>query len=688
MTSALEARPKLGDDVRIVRREARGKVHYVVTEPRERKYYQFGETEVALMRLMDGRRTPADIAQAAEKTLGVLPPAGQIADFAHKLKRMGIVERTPAEQRLILIEHLRRDRKIRSRGRTRGSILRLRFSIGDPDRLFDGIVRRIRWVWSRPFVWVSLGLFVAYAAVLVARWDQIWGGTVGLYTLSGFGLWDWVILYGLILGSGVLHEFGHGLTTKAFGGEVHEIGAMLLYFSPALYCNTNDAWTFQERSRRLWVNFAGPWIDMWLTGLAALVWVTTQPDTFINHLALLAVLSGGVLVVLTNINPLLPLDGYYALSDWLELPNLRRRAFEYWGWIGKHYVLGMEVAPPAVTPRERRIFLIYGSLAMVYSLFVAVVGFIWLVLVLGRFLGPWVWAILALSLIKPVKRLASRWRAIGQAASTTWRAGFSQPNRRLALFVGIALVIVLPFVIPWTFRAKGEFLVEAAPHAYVRAQVEGLIGDWHVREGDIVRFGDPIATLWNPELESAYYELQAHLDRMNVNRARAEALGDRAAAASLGAALSEVEKELALLRGRRTQLVVRAPLDGIVLGRRLHEQLGRVVHEGDLLVEVASEKGRLARVRLPLKNAGEVAAGQPAALKLFAQPNLKFRSMVATVAPAAEGGWLEVEIILPSGSWQPVPGMRGLAKIETRRGTVAKALARAVQRTIRLDLWL
>ena len=395
MTSALEARPKLRDDIKIVRRETHGQVHYIVKQPLEGKYYQFGEVEVGLMRLMDGERTPEGIADAADSTLGVRPPAGQIADFAQKLKRMGIVERTQAEQHLMLMEHLRTQRRIRARGRTQGSILRLRFSIGDPDRLFEWIVARIRWAWSPPFVIASLGLFAVYFFIIVTRRQELWDGMVGLFTLSGFGVWDWILLYVAFLAIAIPHELGHGLTTKYFGGEVHEIGAMLFYFNPALFCNTSDAWTFERRSHRLWVTAAGPWIQLMLAALAGIVWVTTEPDTFINTFAFLTFLVGGVASVLGNMNPLLPLDGYYALSDWLEVPSLRPRAFEYWNWIGKRLMLGLDVAEPAVTPRERRIFIIYGGLALLYTVFVTVISFIWLIAVLGRFLGPWVWAILA-----------------------------------------------------------------------------------------------------------------------------------------------------------------------------------------------------------------------------------------------------------------------------------------------------
>lgn len=689
MTSALESHPKLRTDLKIVRREHQGRVHYVVKQPHEQKYYRFGELEVGLMRLMDGRRSPAEISEAAVEALGVRPPAGQVADFAQKLKRLGLVERTPVEQHLMLMERLRAQRNVRVRRRTKGSMLRLRFSIGDPDRLFDWAVERIRWMWSPGFVGGSVVLFAAYLIILSTNSGDFWEGVVGLYTLSGFTAWDWVLFWGLFLVIGPIHELGHGLTTKHFGGEVHEIGGMLLYFTPALYCNTNDAWTFEKRAHRLWVTFAGPWIQMIIAGLAAIAWVITEPGTFIHRLSFLAVLMGGITAVLANFNPLIPLDGYYALSDWLEVPNMRRRAFGYWGWLVKRWVLGIEVAEPAVTPRERIIFIVYGGLAFAYSFFVGIVSFVWLTLIFGRLIGPWIWVIVAFIAGRMIARISGRSSALTQAAATTWRAGFLRGGRGWITLGAVVLVIGLPFVLPWTLRARGEFRVEAAERAFLRAEVDGVLDRLHVSEGDTVRAGDRIAAFWNPEIEARLLDREARAEQLRLTRARAEAQGDRASAASAGAELEELLDELALLRLQRDRLAgIHAPIDGIVLGYRLQERVGEALKRGTLLLEIASLEGRYARVRLPLKEAGDVAPGQRANLKLSARPNLKFKSKVSAVAPASEEGWLEAQIPLPSGEWQPTPGMEGIAKIATQKVTVSEAIARVVRRTIRIDLWL
>ncbi|MBO0798050.1 MAG: hypothetical protein J2P31_04435, partial [Blastocatellia bacterium] len=170
-------------------------------------------------------------------------------------------------------------------------------------------------------------------------------------------------------------EFAHGLTCKQFGGEVHELGFLLIYFQPAFYCNVSDAWLFPEKSKRLWVGFAGPFFELFIWAIATFLWRLTNADTLINFISLIVMASSGVKTLL-NFNPLIKLDGYYMLSDYLEMPNLRRRAFRYIGDRIKKLtgIVVEEIDSP--TPRERRIYFIYGLIATVTSFFAMALAFV------------------------------------------------------------------------------------------------------------------------------------------------------------------------------------------------------------------------------------------------------------------------------------------------------------------------
>ena len=139
--------------------------------------------------------------------------------------------------------------------------------------------------------------------------------------------YDVVLLVLLMFMIDMLHEFGHGMTCKNFGGEVHEIGFVLFYFTPAYYCDVNDAYLFPKKSHKLWVTFAGAYIELVLCSAATFVWLMARPDSFLSDLCYKIMLYTGFSTIVFNINPLVKLDGYYVLMDWLDIPDLRERAF-------------------------------------------------------------------------------------------------------------------------------------------------------------------------------------------------------------------------------------------------------------------------------------------------------------------------------------------------------------------------
>src|SRR6185436_10731524 len=122
-----------------------------------------------------------------------------------------------------------------------------------------------------------------------SNWTEIELDLPRLYSVQSLAL-AWCIAMLVI----VAHEFAHGLTCKHFGGSVREIGFLLLYFQPAFYCNVSDAWLFPEKSKRLWVSFAGAYFEIFLWSLATVVWRVTDPYTLINYVALVVMATSGV----------------------------------------------------------------------------------------------------------------------------------------------------------------------------------------------------------------------------------------------------------------------------------------------------------------------------------------------------------------------------------------------------------
>ena len=361
----MSARPRCRADLRFVEQIYRGEQSYIVKDPATQKYFRFRPVEALVLQSFDGRSV-AEIATALAEA-GYRLTVGALEGFARKLAGMGLLERSLAERTTLQIERLRADRnRRRRRPLFRGDILRMRWSVGDPDEFLNRTLPSLRWCFSPAFLVVSVGLFAGYFLVLASTWQAFSTAVRTLYAPSALTMGTVLIFWLTTVAVIGIHELGHAYTCKYFGGEVHEMGFMLVYFEPAFYCNVNDAWTFPELRARLWVTAAGSWIQFVVASLAALVWWAAVPGTLASEFAVAATLIGGVTNIVTNMNPLIPLDGYFALSDWLEIPNLRQRAFAHLGWAVKRHILRLEVDEPAATDRERRVFLLYAALATVY----------------------------------------------------------------------------------------------------------------------------------------------------------------------------------------------------------------------------------------------------------------------------------------------------------------------------------
>src|SRR5207244_12704875 len=126
-----------------------------------------------------------------------------------------------------------------------------------PYRVFSRLIGGIWFLVTSYFLALSVAVILFAVGVAITNWDDVRGDVARLFQISSLPLAFLTVF--LVI---TAHEFGHGLTCKHFGGEVHEMGFMLIYLQPALYCNVSDAWLFPEKAKRLWVAFAGPCIEL------------------------------------------------------------------------------------------------------------------------------------------------------------------------------------------------------------------------------------------------------------------------------------------------------------------------------------------------------------------------------------------------------------------------------------------
>ena len=532
--------PKLRNDLIVSRQQAGGAVRYVIKDGRSGKFFRFGEVEQCIAEQLDGE-TPLDAVrqQTEAKFEGTLPPEA-LAAFIAKLQKNGLLEAQGAPAPA--------PSKLGRPGRLLGNLLYMRIPLMDPNRLFDRLVRRVQFCFTPQFLILSATLILLATIITVLQWSDVRQDLSRLYRLSSIPLFA-LVTFGLAFA----HESAHGLTCKRFGGEVHELGFLLLYFTPGFYTNVSDAWLFPEKSKRLWVGVAGPYFELFLWALATLTWRVTDVDTRINYAALIVMTTSGIKTFL-NLNPFLKLDGYYLLSDYLELPNLRKRSFRYVGKLVKRIVGVGEPIAADVSPRERWIYLAYGLFGSVTS--ISVLGYV--IVTAGGYLidTHQSMAFLLFAGLAGTKSRRKLRKLFGGAraadpeddgdlgdedvagdngrespappapAATAAPRRWSPLVKWLAVAVAAALVAVFGHL---QLRIGGPVTVLPEQNADVRAPVDGIIETIAVDEGDAVRAGDVIARLSNRanvaelrKTEASIQDTRAQLDKLLAGPAREE----------------------------------------------------------------------------------------------------------------------------------------------------------------------
>lgn len=453
---------------------------FVVKDPASGRIFRLPETAYFIARQLDGETAPAEIRTRVEKKFGAVPSPEELEGYLLQLRSLGLLEGAAAPKG--------------PAGRVRGDLLYLRFKAFDPDRFLERLLPLFRWCFTRGFVVASVVLVLCGCAIAVANWPQIrpeFAQFANLHAL--FSIWLVLIL------TVCMHEFAHGLACKHFGGQVREMGFMLIYLQPALYCNVSDAWMFPDKAKRLWVTAAGAWLDMVVWALAALAWRITEPDAALHFVALVVLATTGVRMAF-NVNPLIKLDGYYLLCDALDIPNLRARAFRYLSGSGRE-----------ASARERRIFLVYGVLAGVYTtLLLGTIAWWAAGYLISRYQGlgfALFLVFMSLLLRNPLRR---SFLALPERVRTppAWFRSMSRPVK--ALLVGGAALGAL-VLMPATLSVSGGFAVRPVDNADLRAEVEGIIEAVHADEGDAVAANALVARLAGHQHRAELAQTQAAL---------------------------------------------------------------------------------------------------------------------------------------------------------------------------------
>ena len=626
--------PPLRPDLVVTKQTYERRTFYVVKDPISLQYFRMTAEDYLLASLFNGRRTFAQIREAYQAAcphvrLDYSPEElnERILRFANDLALLQLLS-VQGSRLKSLWDHAKKNRQ--KKGglyELANTVFFFRRSMFDPDRLFGRMARPLAWIWTRQTLWISLGVMAAAVVVFFSRVKFLDQALANLFQWENIALM-WVTT--IVVKS--IHELGHGLTCKHFGGEVHEVGFMSMVFTPYFFVNVSDCWTMPNRLHRILVSAAGIYVELIFASLATFLWAVVQPGWFQNFLFNVIVITS-VSTLVFNANPLMRFDGYYILTDLIEIPNLQGKARTLIQHKIHRLIFGPSQKDEAILrvplPRQRlAFFYTYAVLSWVYGY--------WVIYKLIVFMEPHLEPLGLEGAAHWFSALAlTSWVVVplfGFFKSMQFSKADLQPDgrvRRLTRFLGPAAgFLLLCCLLPVPLQIRRAGAVQLSQPDQIRPKVNGFLAEILVREGETVTEGQLIARLQNREITQNLAAAEARLKSAEASVQRA--LGTDKPAEQLQAESIRATFQAKAEEARRDaqDLMLRAPRAGTVLTPNLHQKLGQLARSNEMLCEIAPLNPMRIKIALNEKEVRHVRAGQTVTLRANAYPGKTFQATV------------------------------------------------------------
>ena len=477
----VRARP----DLSIKRHRYHGRSYWVVKEPVSLSYFRFQEEEFAILQMLDGHTSLDEIKDRFEAEF---PPqkitVEELQQFIVTLHRRGLViADTPGQGSQL--KKRRDERWWQEFWGKLSNVLSVRFRGIDPDRLLTWLHQYVKFMFGKPAVFACCFMAMSALTLVLVNLDEFQAKLPGFHDFFNLHNAMWI---GVTLAvTKVIHEFGHGLTCKHFGGECHEMGVMLLVMTPCLYCNVSDSWMLPSKWQRAMIGAAGMYVEVIIASICTFLWWYSKPG-LLNQLCLSTMFVCSVSTIVFNGNPLLRYDGYYILSDLLEIPNLRQKASEILNRKLGEWCLGLESPEnPFLPDHHQTLFAIYSLAAVTYS-WVVVLSILWF---LQRMLEPYH--------LKSIGRVIAAAAMYGLFVQPLWKLfkffrvpGRTDQVKKVRLFATIGVVgaiVAALFMLPLPHREYCMLQIQPHEAVSVRVIVPGRIEEILVEPGQHVEAG-------------------------------------------------------------------------------------------------------------------------------------------------------------------------------------------------------
>jgi putative peptide zinc metalloprotease protein len=565
-------KPRLRPTAQISRQFYRGERWYVVRDPAGNQYHRLSDAAYRFVGLLDGDRT---VGEAWDLVGGQLdddaPTQPEVIQILSQLYAANLIETnvTPDAQVLLKRHKKQLQRKMQQRLM---NVLFPRIPIWDPDAFLVRWMPAMRPLLSKVGAVVWLAVVISALAVVAPMGDRLAEAAKTTVNFSA-NPWNAIWLYVVFAVLKFIHELGHAFSTRRFGGECHEMGIMLLVLIPTPYVDASSAWGFPNKWHRIFVGAGGMIFELFVAAICAFVWAFSNPNEWISQIAYNAMLIASVSTVIFNANPLLRYDGYYMLSDFLEIPNLQYRSREYFFGLFKRHLFRVKQQQPLPPPGQRVWLFLYHCSSGIYRVFISfaimlmvlfhlpeplkLVGVLMFVGALATFAVVPTFKLFKYLLIEP---------ELHRKRTRAW-----------AWTLLIAAAILGPIgLVPWPVYVRAEGALEASQQAKVYVTEPGLIeseASIRVKDGQEVVAGQALVVLKSEQLELQLASVASQIRQRELELRKA-VQDDPAQANLVRISLADFRKQQAELERRKADLTVTAPISGRLVAPDLKYLVG------------------------------------------------------------------------------------------------------------------
>lgn len=568
-----DVRVSLRGDLEIARSRMRGEACYIVRDPVTFQSHKLSVADYGTLIRINVERSLGELWSELVRG-GAAREDGEESfyNFIATLHRLGFLSLPNTDHQALFRRFAARESAARRKRWT--SVLFFPLPLCNPDSFLNRTISLARPLFTPIAFLVWLAVVASAGAIAWARAHDLQQPLDALLATRNL-----VTLWLTLIVLKTWHELGHAYACKHFGGYVPEIGVNLILFTPCAYVDASACWMFPRKLHRIIVCLAGMYFESFIAALAVFVWAATPPG-LVHSVAYNIMFLASIVTVLFNVNPLMRYDGYYVLSDWLEIPNLRARAQQELSHWSKRWLLGLNDGARPAAGAMLPTLLSFGALAGFYRYSVTL-GICALLAIKLQGFGLLVGGLMLAALLGGSFIGALRY---------LWFAEETRRVRPRAAALGAALALGAPtalFAVPARSNVLSVGVTQRAEQCIVRAEDAGFLRSLDVAQGPHVEAGGAIASLENSSRHEALLAAQAALDAARAQFDRFIAEGDPRAAEQR-ILLAAAESTLQDRRAALAALSLKSAIGGEVVSRLDASEVGRFVEPGEAIATIAA----------------------------------------------------------------------------------------------------